>query len=120
MGTRIIKMPDVGEGVAEAEIVEWHVEVGAVELGGFTVQAVQAVQDPAIFRWGAVRLVQLIGDGRWERWVGFDVGQQTAPEGVGLGHLRPGGQRSSSGSMGTQPCRQWCGSPGAEERMAVG
>src|SRR3954452_18996851 len=28
MGTRIIKMPDVGEGVAEAEIVEWYVEVG--------------------------------------------------------------------------------------------
>ena len=28
MGTRIIKMPDVGEGVAEAEIVEWHVRVG--------------------------------------------------------------------------------------------
>jgi 2-oxoisovalerate dehydrogenase E2 component (dihydrolipoyl transacylase) len=28
MGTRIIKMPDVGEGVAEAEIVEWHVKEG--------------------------------------------------------------------------------------------
>src|SRR5919201_2458685 len=28
MGTRIIKLPDVGEGVAEAEIVDWHVEVG--------------------------------------------------------------------------------------------
>jgi 2-oxoisovalerate dehydrogenase E2 component (dihydrolipoyl transacylase) len=28
MGIRIIKLPDVGEGVAEAELVEWHVEVG--------------------------------------------------------------------------------------------
>jgi len=28
MGLRIVKLPDVGEGVAEAELVEWHVEVG--------------------------------------------------------------------------------------------
>ncbi|MDI1282823.1 MAG: dihydrolipoamide acetyltransferase family protein [Reyranella sp.] len=28
MGTRIVKLPDVGEGVAEAEVVEWHVTVG--------------------------------------------------------------------------------------------
>ena len=28
MGLRIIKLPDVGEGVAEAEIVEWHVAEG--------------------------------------------------------------------------------------------
>lgn len=28
MGEFIIKMPDVGEGVAEAEIVEWHVKTG--------------------------------------------------------------------------------------------
>lgn len=28
MGTRIVKLPDVGEGVAEAELVEWHVEIG--------------------------------------------------------------------------------------------
>lgn len=28
MGTYTIKLPDVGEGVAEAELVEWHVKIG--------------------------------------------------------------------------------------------
>lgn len=28
MGEHVIRLPDVGEGVAEAELVEWHVEVG--------------------------------------------------------------------------------------------
>jgi len=28
MGLRSIKLPDVGEGVAEAELVEWHVKIG--------------------------------------------------------------------------------------------
>lgn len=28
MAQHVIKMPDVGEGVAEAELVEWHVKVG--------------------------------------------------------------------------------------------
>ncbi|RAI61066.1 dihydrolipoamide acetyltransferase family protein [Roseicella frigidaeris] len=30
MGTRVVKMPDIGEGVAEAELVGWHVKVGDV------------------------------------------------------------------------------------------
>jgi 2-oxoisovalerate dehydrogenase E2 component (dihydrolipoyl transacylase) len=30
MGTRVVKLPDIGEGVAEAEVVEWHIQVGEV------------------------------------------------------------------------------------------
>lgn len=30
MAERVVKLPDVGEGVAEAELVEWHVTVGDI------------------------------------------------------------------------------------------
>lgn len=34
MSTFVVKLPDVGEGVAEAEIVEWHVAVGDAVTDG--------------------------------------------------------------------------------------
>ena len=40
MGIRIIKLPDVGEGVAEAELVEWHVTVGQSVLEDHVLAAV--------------------------------------------------------------------------------
>src|SRR5512138_2793336 len=28
MGTHIVKVPDIGEGIAEVELVQWHVQPG--------------------------------------------------------------------------------------------
>ena len=40
MGTFTIKLPDVGEGVAEAELVEWHVKLGDPVTEDMTLAAV--------------------------------------------------------------------------------
>src|SRR5262249_2339414 len=40
MADHVIKLPDVGEGVAEAELVEWHVKLGDVVREDATLAAV--------------------------------------------------------------------------------
>ena len=33
MGIHVIKMPDIGEGIAEVELVAWQVQPGVSSLG---------------------------------------------------------------------------------------
>src|SRR5262245_17181367 len=65
MGMRIIKLPDVGEGVAEAELVEWHVKVGDVVVEDQSLGAVMTdkatVEIPAPFAGTIVALGAAVG-----------------------------------------------------------
>jgi 2-oxoisovalerate dehydrogenase E2 component (dihydrolipoyl transacylase) len=71
MGIRSIKMPDVGEGVAEAEIVEWSVKVGdlvredqvvaAVMTDKATVEIPTPVAGSVLYLGGAVGDVLAVG-----------------------------------------------------------
>ncbi|WP_105426990.1 dihydrolipoamide acetyltransferase family protein [Neorhizobium tomejilense] len=64
MAEKLIKLPDVGEGVAEAELVEWHVDVGdlvredmvlaAVMTGKATVEIPSPVEGEVTFRHGEI------------------------------------------------------------------
>jgi 2-oxoisovalerate dehydrogenase E2 component (dihydrolipoyl transacylase) len=69
MAERTIKLPDVGEGVAEAELVEWHVKIGdlvredAVLAAVMTDKATVEIPSPA--------------DGKIA-WLGAEVGDTVA------------------------------------------
>ena len=66
MGLRSIRMPDVGEGVAEAEMVEWHVKVGDLVREDQVVAAVMTdkatVEIPTPVAGSVVALGGAVGD----------------------------------------------------------
>jgi 2-oxoisovalerate dehydrogenase E2 component (dihydrolipoyl transacylase) len=69
MAELVIKLPDIGEGVAEAELVEWHVKVGDVVREDDTLAAVMT--DKATVEIPAPR------DGT-VAWLGAEVGETVA------------------------------------------
>src|SRR3546814_12736043 len=66
MGAYVVKLPDVGEGVAEAEIVEWKVAVGDIVREDMLLASVMTdkatVEVPAPVDGTVVRLGGEIGD----------------------------------------------------------
>lgn len=71
MGIHVIKMPDIGEGIAEVELVAWHVQVGDmveedqtladVMTDKATVEIPSAVRGKVLLLGGAVGQVMAVG-----------------------------------------------------------
>ncbi|MGW9229308.1 dihydrolipoamide acetyltransferase family protein [Pseudorhizobium sp. NPDC055634] len=90
MATQSIKLPDVGEGVAEAELVEWHVDVGdpvredmvlaAVMTDKATVEIPSPVEGEVVWRGGDVGDVIATGTVILKiRVAGEEEREETAP-----------------------------------------
>jgi len=66
MAVRAIRLPDVGEGVAEAEVVEWHVKIGDLVQEDATIAAVMTdkatVEIPSPIAGKIVWLAANVGD----------------------------------------------------------
>ncbi|MCC2689973.1 MAG: branched-chain alpha-keto acid dehydrogenase subunit [Rhizobiaceae bacterium] len=69
MGEHVIKLPDVGEGVAEAELVEWHVKVGDLVREDTVLAAVMT--DKATVEIPSPVEGEIL-------WLGAEVGEQVA------------------------------------------
>ncbi|MEQ8831431.1 MAG: dihydrolipoamide acetyltransferase family protein [Alphaproteobacteria bacterium] len=112
MGRYVVKLPDVGEGIAEAELVEWMVEVGdtvreddalaSVMTDKATVEIPSAAAGIVTWRGGEIGDVIAIGSELVHLDVpGFDdSGPKDAPE---QGAAEPGSQPSPSPQSPTPP-----------------
>lgn len=99
MPEHVIKLPDVGEGIAEAELVEWHVKVGdviredAVLAAVMTDKATVEIPSPVegIITWLGAEVGQSvpIGSPIVRIDVGGSDGQATAAEPVETGTAEP-------------------------------
>ena len=102
MGEHVIKLPDVGEGVAEAELVEWHVKVGDLVREDTVLAAVMT--DKATVEIPSPVEGEIL-------WLGANVGD-TVAVGSPLLRLRVEGE-------GTSPTSTAAVAPGAEPAPAA-
>src|ERR1700729_3334511 len=92
MGEHVIRLPDVGEGVAEAELVEWQVKVGDLVLEDAILGAVMT--DKATVEIPSPVEGEVL-------WLGAEVGD-VIPVGSELVRLRVAGEDNRSATDGPQ------------------
>ena len=93
MAEHVIRLPDVGEGIAEAELVEWHVKVGDLVRADTTLAAVMT--DKA-----TVEIPSPV-DGEIT-WLGAAIGDKVAV-GSDLVRLKIPGERDAASAAQPQP-----------------
>ena len=93
MAEQVIRLPDVGEGIAEAELVEWHVKVGDLVRADATLAAVMT--DKATVEIPSPVDGEII-------WLGAEIGDKVAV-GSDLVRLKVPGERDAASAAQPQP-----------------
>jgi 2-oxoisovalerate dehydrogenase E2 component (dihydrolipoyl transacylase) len=93
MAEHVIRLPDVGEGIAEAELVEWHVKVGDLVRADTTLAAVMT--DKATVEIPAPVDGEII-------WLGAEIGDKVAV-GSALVRMKIPGERDATSAAQPQP-----------------
>jgi 2-oxoisovalerate dehydrogenase E2 component (dihydrolipoyl transacylase) len=88
----VIRLPDVGEGIAEAELVEWHVKVGDLVRADTTLAAVMT--DKATVEIPSPVDGEII-------WLGAEIGDKV-PVGSDLVRLKVPGERDAASTAQPQ------------------
>ncbi|HEX4172988.1 MAG TPA: dihydrolipoamide acetyltransferase family protein [Acetobacteraceae bacterium] len=89
----MIRLPDVGEGIAEAELVEWHVKVGDLVRADTTLGAVMT--DKATVEIPSPMDGEIV-------WLGAEIGDKVAV-GSDLVRLKIPGERDTASAAQPQP-----------------
>src|ERR1035437_4616676 len=110
MTEHVIRLPDVGEGVAEAELVEWHVKIGDLVREDAILAAVMT--DKATVEIPSPVEGEIV-------WLGAEIGDVVAV-GSDLVRLKVRGEDNSSAPTGAQVVRRRAREGGVDLRQVPG